>query len=94
MTTRASCSCATSARVFEDGGEEWLGAETLVDRLVELPETPWAEWRRGDKPISSRGVAKMLADFQIESDDKHRPRRYWHADFKVAWDLLFASGGI
>jgi hypothetical protein len=25
-------------------GQEWLGAE--MQRLIELPETPWAEWNR------------------------------------------------
>jgi len=71
--------------VFENGTDEWLGAETLVQRLVELPETPWAEWRPGDKPITSRGVARMLADFEIQSDDSHRPRRYWRKKFEEAW---------
>jgi len=72
-------------RVFEDSREGWLGAEALADRLVALPETPWAEWRRGEKPITSRGVAKLLEAFEIRSDDKHRPRRYWKADFLQAW---------
>jgi hypothetical protein len=72
-------------RVFDAGGHEWLGAETLVEKLVELDETPWAEWRLGDRPITSRGVAKILAEFGIKSDDKHRPRRYWRRDFEEAW---------
>jgi hypothetical protein len=72
-------------RVFADCDHEWFGAETLVEQLVALPETPWAEWRHGDKPITSRGLAKMLAEFEIESDDKHRPRRYWRRDFEEAW---------
>jgi hypothetical protein len=79
-------------RVFEDGGQDWLGAETLVNRLVDLPETPWAEWRRGERPITSRGVAHMLEDFEIHSDDKHRPRRYWKADFKEAWASYLSIG--
>ena len=80
-------------RVFEDGGDEWLGAETLVDRLVELPETPWKEWRQGDKPITSRKVAYILDDFEIQSDDKHRPRRYWQARFEAAWASYLPEGG-
>jgi hypothetical protein len=72
-------------RVFEDCELEWLGAETLVERLVALDETPWAEWRPGDKPLTSRGLAKMLGEFEIESDNKHRPRRYWRRDFEEAW---------
>ncbi|MFM9848290.1 MAG: DUF3631 domain-containing protein [Hyphomicrobiaceae bacterium] len=85
-------------RVFEDGGQGWLGAEVLVNALVALPETPWAEWRRGEKPITSRGVATILADFGIKSDDDHRPRRYWREDFEAAWAAYLAidadpSGG-
>jgi putative DNA primase/helicase len=82
-------------RVFEEdeGNPEWLGAETLVERLVALPETPWAEWRRGDKPITSRGVAVMLADFGIRSDDNHRPRRYWRSRFEASWAAYLPHGG-
>jgi putative DNA primase/helicase len=78
-------------RVFEEGRHDWLGAETLVERLVELPETPWAEWRRGEKPITTRGVATILRDFEIKSDDDHRPRRYWRADFAAAWAAYLAT---
>jgi hypothetical protein len=72
-------------RVFDESGEDWLGAVTLVDRLIAIPEAPWSEWRRGEKPITPRGVATILKDFQIESDDAHRPRRYWRSDFETAW---------
>jgi hypothetical protein len=72
-------------QVFEEGRHEWLGAEKLAEELVAMPETPWAEWRPGDKAISSRGVARILAEFEIYSDDKHRPRRYWRRDFEEAW---------
>ena len=73
-------------KIFDDTGWSSVGAEALVQKLIELPETPWAEWRRGEKPITSRGVARMLAAFDINSDDKHRPRLYWAKDFAVAWD--------
>jgi 5S rRNA maturation endonuclease (ribonuclease M5) len=82
-------------KVFEEDASnpEWLGAETLVARLIELPETPWKEWRRGEKEITSRGVAKMLAEFGIKSDISHRPRRYWRRDFKTAWAAYLPHGG-
>lgn len=81
-------------RVFDEGGEDWLGAEALVERLVALPETPWAEWRPGDRPITSRGVARMLSEFEIESDDKHRPRRYWRLDFEQVWSSYLPEGAV
>ena len=77
----------------KNAGQDWLGAETLVDRLIELPETPWAEWRRGEKPITSRGVATILKDFEIKSDDEHRPRRYWRADFAATWASYLSVEG-
>ena len=81
-------------RVFEEARTEWMGAEALTEKLVTLPETPWAEWRRGEKPISSRGVAFLLKPFEIESDDSQRPRRYLRRDFEQAWDsYLFGQGG-
>ena len=73
-------------RVFDDGKPEWLGAEILVNRLVDLPETPWAEWRRGEKPITSRAVANMLAEFEIKSKRDMDLRKYYRADFETAWD--------
>ena len=81
-------------RVFDSNGEDWLGAEALVEKLVELPETPWAEWRHGDRQITSRGVAKMLREFEIESDDKHRPRRYWRRDFEQVWSSYLPEGAV
>jgi putative DNA primase/helicase len=72
-------------KIFEETGQDWIGAEALVQQLINLPETPWAEWRWGEKPITSRGIAKMLGSFDIHSDEKHRPRRYRSRDFTVAW---------
>src|SRR5262249_27347430 len=85
-------------KVFEEADKpgtpcEWLGAEELVNRLIELPETPWKEWRRGEKPISSRGVANMLTEFGIKSDISHRPRRYWRSHFQTAWAAYLPRGG-
>jgi hypothetical protein len=77
-------------RVFDENALTSIGAETLVQQLINLPETPWAEWRRGEKPISSRGIAKLLDAFDISSDDRHRPRLYWAKDFEVAWSAYLA----
>ena len=78
-------------RIFDDTRAEWLGPEVLVGRLVDLPETPWAEWRKGEKPITSRGVAKLLGEFEIKSMREHDGRRYYRADFEEAWDSYLAA---
>ena len=36
----------------------------LVEALVAMEDRPWPEWKRG-KPITTRGVARLLAVFQI-----------------------------
>lgn len=69
---------------------EWLGAEVLINKLVDLPETPWAEWRRGDKPITSRGVANMLAEFEIKSRHERDFNKYYREDFEEAWSSYLA----
>ena len=76
-------------RVFmNNGGEpfEYLGAEVLRTHLVELPESPWAEWRNGEKPISSRGIATLLEEFDIASHKERDMRRYYRNDFERVWD--------
>jgi hypothetical protein len=71
-------------RVFDEQRVEWLGPERLVELLTLLPETPWMEWRNGERPITSRGVAFMLKDFEIRSHDGRDRNRYYRADFEDA----------
>jgi hypothetical protein len=81
-------------KAFEEAdNRDWLGAEELQERLVRLDETPWAEWRRGEKPITTRGIAKLLEHFEISSDVSHRPRRYWRKDFEPVWAAYLPTGG-
>lgn len=70
------------------GRDDWLTPTRLVERLVELPESPWPEWRRG-KPITARGVARLLKPFSIKSEEGRvegdKKRRYYRANFEDAW---------
>jgi putative DNA primase/helicase len=72
-------------RVFANTGAVQLGAELLVTSLCGLDETPWAEWRRGEKPITARGVAVLLKAFGIASKHARAAREYHKADFADAW---------
>jgi Protein of unknown function (DUF3631) len=72
-------------RVFDDTRAPWLGAERLVELLVEMPETPWAEYRPADKPITPRGVWKLLKPFGIASRKDRNSNRYYRADFEEAF---------
>ena len=45
---------------------ERIASADLVAALVGMEDRPWPEWRHG-KPITTRGVARLLADFEIRS---------------------------
>ncbi len=77
--------------IFEKDRAEWLGSEVLVGKLVDLPETPWAEWTRTGKALSSRGVASMLKEFDIKSKHERDGRKYYRKDFEEAWDSYLPS---
>jgi putative DNA primase/helicase len=72
-------------RVFEKTGASQLGAEVFVTNLCALDEAPWAEWRRGEKPITARGVAVLLRPFGILSRHSRAAREYHQADFVDPW---------
>jgi len=41
----------------------------LAAYLVEIEGRPWAEWGRGEKPISQNQVARLLRHFEIYTRD-------------------------
>jgi putative DNA primase/helicase len=70
--------------IFEASGYEWLTPTDLVHHLCADPEWPWATWRRGSDPITTRGVYNMLKSFRIQSQKSGR-RAYAREAFKEAW---------
>ena len=46
--------------------------EQLVKHLVELTDRPWATWRKDDKPITARGLARLLDPLDIKVDRYQR----------------------
>jgi putative DNA primase/helicase len=70
---------------------EWLTPTGLLELLLALPESPWAEWRRG-KPLTARGINKLLKPFEIASENSRDPadskkvRRYYRDKFVDAWN--------
>jgi putative DNA primase/helicase len=69
----------------------WLTPTALAEKLANIEDAPWAEFRRGDKPISTRKLAELLKPFGIEAencrtdDDQTKRRRYQRASFMEAW---------
>ncbi|WP_443057517.1 DUF3631 domain-containing protein [Streptomyces sp. NBC_00664] len=77
--------------VFE--GIERLPTVAVLDRLYALEEAPWADM--GGKPLTSRGLAKMLGEYMTGDNKPIEPRNiktgstvlkgYYAADLVDAW---------
>ena len=60
-----------------------LHSETLVERLIELEDRPWPEWRRGH-PMTTTSLARLLKPYKIKSKQTWiptnvKPNRYGYA---------------
>ena len=73
--------------IFERRGIERIASAVLCDDLHEIEESPWGEWH--GKPITPRGVAKILARYEIEPRQfrfgEQNQRGYERAWFEDAW---------
>ena len=52
--------------IMDSRAIERIASADLVGALAGMEDRPWPEWRNG-KPITTRGVARLLADFEIRS---------------------------
>jgi hypothetical protein len=50
--------------IFDSQHSDRLSSAALVSALTEIETSPWIEWRNG-KPLSARGLAKLLQPFGI-----------------------------
>jgi hypothetical protein len=61
----------------------------LAAALAAIEGAPWAEWGKGDKPITATKVARMLRPFGIGPDQHwicgRKIRGYLRDDFEDAW---------
>lgn len=51
--------------IFKDRGVDRLATTDLIGELVKIEGRPWPEWNKGGKPITPRGLAKLLKPFGI-----------------------------
>ncbi|MBI2187322.1 MAG: DUF3631 domain-containing protein [Acidobacteria bacterium] len=42
-----------------------IASGVLIEKLAELEDRPWATWRKNDKPITARGLARLLDPLDI-----------------------------
>jgi hypothetical protein len=70
--------------VFNGRGATSIGSLELIEGLCELPEAPWSEWRHG-RPITGRGLAKLLKPFDIRPRHSRTGSTYERRSFEDAW---------
>lgn len=78
------------AEIFEARRSDRIGSTELLDALCELEESPWNEWRVG-KPISTRGIAKLLKPYGIIPKRDMSQRFYSRADFDDAFNRYLSD---
>jgi hypothetical protein len=69
--------------VFAERDTDRLPTEILLDVLRGLDESPWTEWY--GKPLSARGLAKLLRPYAIGPHSDGTSRGYRKEAFEDAW---------
>jgi hypothetical protein len=91
---------ATNVTLLRDirtafGDAEVMKSVDLVAKLTADPESPWSEYNRG-KPLTQRGLARLLADFDIFPEEVHPPglphgKGYKRLRFEELWAAYSTS---
>ncbi len=82
--------------IFDGDERDQLPSAFICERLAEMEDRPWPEWRHG-KPITVRQLARQLGGFSITPGtirtDAGTPKGYKKEAFKDAWSryLPFSS---
>lgn len=72
------------------GEEPFLSTGTLLERLHAIDTSPWAEWS-GGKPLTARGLSRLLTPFGIGPDRTRAVRGYARRSFVDAWTRFLPS---
>jgi hypothetical protein len=80
-------------QIFGEAAEKFTSGE-LVEKLVEIETSPWAEWRHG-KPMTTNGLARQLKTFgifprTIRAEGGSIVRGYARESFLKDWDTYVA----
>jgi hypothetical protein len=78
-------------------GEDFLTTKALIGRLIEDPERPWADYRRG-KPLSPKQLGALLGRFGIASETVHPAgerdaKGYVRTKLEDAWKRYLPPSG-
>jgi Protein of unknown function (DUF3631) len=82
-------------KVYDADGGHCMHSATLVAKLIEDPEKPWAEFTRG-KPLTQARLARLLGAYQIYSQTVSPPglkdgKGYYRSQFEDAWERYASS---
>ena len=55
--------------IIENWAYPHIFSKTLVEKLIDLEERPWCEWRRG-KPLTQNSLSKLLKPYHLVSNAK------------------------
>jgi putative DNA primase/helicase len=80
------------AQIFASRKGERIGSTELCEAICALEESPWGEWR-GGRPISTRGIAKLLKPYGIGPAQDRYGSFYRPTDFADAFDRYLSQGG-
>jgi hypothetical protein len=81
--------------IFEAVNRDRIFSRDLLDLLIEIEESPWAEWHRG-KPITVRGIARQLTPYGVRSHGTIRiggqtGKGYLLSDFEDAFNRYLSA---
>lgn len=71
--------------VFVESGADRLNTGELVEQLVHLPDSAWAEYRMG-KPITGRRIRELLRPYGVRPRHGGSFRGYMRADLEPVWE--------
>jgi hypothetical protein len=66
--------------ILTDITEPVVKTEALITALVALDDRPWATWRKGEKPITPHGLARLLKPLGVHPDRHFRTVRGYRVD--------------
>jgi hypothetical protein len=73
---------------FDTEGKDAIFSADLVEKLIEDPERPWAEWSRG-KPLTQKQLVTLLKPFSVFSMSVRLGQRtskgYKRESFEAVW---------
>ena len=53
--------------IFDQTEEKGMWSESLIEKLIEMEDQPWSEYKGGCKPISPHSLGRLLKPFGIGS---------------------------